>query len=251
MSEQLQSMIQARSDAIAGRLDGIVGKIDKLEEKFDVEMAKIPVDIKRRGEELTKMLVSWLYHNMYRMGLINDVLEIASTVVCIGRSNCKQTVVRMLLSLVLGIVAFSFALYCVAVFVPRTGLVRYLRGVLQRLLQYIMVELRTSIGYRLSGKHQGSTLANELRPTCAATCRYAFLPSASMSAMRTLSKAVADNPGAGVFAYVYRSGGDRRLPLCAIHEAFALMLAPRSACRKDALLLNLAARKGPIHGYTG
>lgn len=65
MSEQLQCMIQARSDAIAGRLDGIVGKIDKLEEKFDVEMAKIPVDIKRRGEELTKMLVSWFYHVSY------------------------------------------------------------------------------------------------------------------------------------------------------------------------------------------
>lgn len=57
MSEQLQSTIQARSDAIANRLDAILGKIDALEEKFDVEMAKIPVDIKRRGEELTKMLV--------------------------------------------------------------------------------------------------------------------------------------------------------------------------------------------------
>lgn len=61
MSEQLQSMIQARSDAIAGRLDAIVGKIDTLEEKFDTEMAKIPVDIKRRGEELTTMLVRDVY----------------------------------------------------------------------------------------------------------------------------------------------------------------------------------------------
>lgn len=60
MSEHLQSMIQARSDAIAGRLDNIVGKIDTLETKFDVEMAKIPVDIERRGEELTKMLVSYV-----------------------------------------------------------------------------------------------------------------------------------------------------------------------------------------------
>lgn len=58
MTEQLQSMIQARSDAITQRLEGIVSKIDTLEEKFDVEMTKIPVDIKRRGEELTKMLVS-------------------------------------------------------------------------------------------------------------------------------------------------------------------------------------------------
>lgn len=61
MSEQLQSMVLARSDAIAGRLDSIVGKIDTLEEKFDVEMAKIPVDIKRRGEELHKMLVTFKY----------------------------------------------------------------------------------------------------------------------------------------------------------------------------------------------
>lgn len=57
MSEQLQAMVVARSDAIAGRLDSIVGKIDTLEEKFDVEMAKIPVDMKRRGEELHNMLV--------------------------------------------------------------------------------------------------------------------------------------------------------------------------------------------------
>lgn len=57
VSEQLQSMVVARSDAIAGRLDSIVGKIDTLEDKFDVEMAKIPVDMKRRGEELHNMLV--------------------------------------------------------------------------------------------------------------------------------------------------------------------------------------------------
>lgn len=62
MSEKLQSMIQARSDAIAGRLDAIVGKIGAVEEKFDAEMAKIPVDIKRRGEELTKMLVRTLIY---------------------------------------------------------------------------------------------------------------------------------------------------------------------------------------------
>lgn len=58
MSEKLQSTIQGRSDAITGRLDAIVEKITEVEEKFDAEMAKIPVDIKRRGEELTKMLVS-------------------------------------------------------------------------------------------------------------------------------------------------------------------------------------------------
>lgn len=63
MSEQLQSMVLARSDAIAGRLDSIVGKIDTLEEKFDAEMAKIPVDIKRRGEELHKMLVRFAQSN--------------------------------------------------------------------------------------------------------------------------------------------------------------------------------------------
>lgn len=57
MSEQLQAMVVARSDAIAGRLDSIVGTIDTLEEKFDAEMAKIPVDMKRRGEELHNMLV--------------------------------------------------------------------------------------------------------------------------------------------------------------------------------------------------
>ncbi|CAM9476945.1 unnamed protein product [Ectocarpus sp. 6 AP-2014] len=59
MSEQLQSMVIARSDSIAGRLDDIVGKIDALEDKFDVEMAKIPVDIKQRGEELHKMLTDF------------------------------------------------------------------------------------------------------------------------------------------------------------------------------------------------
>lgn len=58
MTEQLQGAIQARSDAIASRLDTIVSKIDALEEKFDAEMARIPVDIERRGEELSKMLVS-------------------------------------------------------------------------------------------------------------------------------------------------------------------------------------------------
>ena len=58
MSERLQSMIQERGDAIASRLEAIVAKIDTLEEKFDVEMAKIPVDVKQRGEELTEMLVS-------------------------------------------------------------------------------------------------------------------------------------------------------------------------------------------------
>lgn len=58
MSEKLQSTIQGRSDAITGRLDAIVEKITEVEDKFDAEMAKIPVDIKRRGEELTKMLVS-------------------------------------------------------------------------------------------------------------------------------------------------------------------------------------------------
>lgn len=58
MSDKLQSTIQGRSDAITGRLDAIVEKITEVEEKFDAEMAKIPVDIKRRGEELTKMLVS-------------------------------------------------------------------------------------------------------------------------------------------------------------------------------------------------
>lgn len=57
MTEQLHSMILARSDAIAGRLDSIVQKIDTLEDKFDAEMTKIPVDIKQRGEELHKMLV--------------------------------------------------------------------------------------------------------------------------------------------------------------------------------------------------
>ena len=57
MSEKLQSTIQGKSDAITGRLDAIVEKITEVEEKFDAEMAKIPVDIKRRGEELTKMLV--------------------------------------------------------------------------------------------------------------------------------------------------------------------------------------------------
>lgn len=58
MTNHLQSMIQARSDAIVTRLDEILGKIDTLEERFDAEMAKIPVDIERRGEELSKMLVS-------------------------------------------------------------------------------------------------------------------------------------------------------------------------------------------------
>lgn len=58
MTEQLGSMIQARSAAITSKLEDIVGKIDQLEAKFDVEMAKIPVDIERRGQELTKMLVS-------------------------------------------------------------------------------------------------------------------------------------------------------------------------------------------------
>ncbi|CAM9673621.1 unnamed protein product [Discosporangium mesarthrocarpum] len=58
LHDQLHASIQARSDAINARLEGIVGKIDTLEEKFDTEMARIPADIKRRGEELTKMLVS-------------------------------------------------------------------------------------------------------------------------------------------------------------------------------------------------
>lgn len=66
MSEQLQSMVLARSGAIADRLDDIVGKIDTLEHKFDVEMAKIPVDIKQRGEELHKMLVR------HRAACVND-----------------------------------------------------------------------------------------------------------------------------------------------------------------------------------
>lgn len=57
MSKHLQSIIQDRSNAIAARLDTIVSKIDTLEEKFDTEMAKIPLDIERRSEELTKMLV--------------------------------------------------------------------------------------------------------------------------------------------------------------------------------------------------
>lgn len=58
MTNHLQSMIQARSDAIVTRLDDILGKIDNLEERFDEEMTKIPIDIERRGEELSKMLVS-------------------------------------------------------------------------------------------------------------------------------------------------------------------------------------------------
>ncbi|CAM9843799.1 unnamed protein product [Laminaria digitata] len=59
MSEKLQLTIQGRSDAITGRLDAIVEKISEVEEKFDAEMAKIPVDIKRRGEQLTKMLMDF------------------------------------------------------------------------------------------------------------------------------------------------------------------------------------------------
>ncbi|CAN0296678.1 unnamed protein product [Pylaiella littoralis] len=59
MSERLQSTILARSEAIGSRLDSICSKIDTLEQKFDVQMAKIPVDIKQRGEELHKMLIDF------------------------------------------------------------------------------------------------------------------------------------------------------------------------------------------------
>lgn len=60
MTEQLQSMIQARSAAVTTKLEAVVSKIDALEDKFDVEMAKIPLDIERRSEELTKTLVRFV-----------------------------------------------------------------------------------------------------------------------------------------------------------------------------------------------
>lgn len=59
VTSTFRDMITERSDAIQGRLTQIVQKIDSLESKFDVEMARVPVDIARRTEELTAMLVSF------------------------------------------------------------------------------------------------------------------------------------------------------------------------------------------------
>ncbi|CAM9147315.1 unnamed protein product [Chrysoparadoxa australica] len=56
---RFKDLITERSDAIQERLNTIVGKLDSLEVLFSTEMAKIPVDIQRRTEELTKMLTDF------------------------------------------------------------------------------------------------------------------------------------------------------------------------------------------------
>ncbi|CAM9489863.1 unnamed protein product [Phaeothamnion confervicola] len=59
VNDHFGGLIETRSGAIQDRLDGIAARIDRLKDHFDVEMAKIPLDMERRGAELTRMLTDF------------------------------------------------------------------------------------------------------------------------------------------------------------------------------------------------